>query len=312
MIIAALVLPVLLVGGGYWHRHRASVRPQAESRATAAIAASQPAATAPAVIATKPLDARELQALDGRAFIEALPDLERRARDGEPGVARTLFERLQGCVGFRWHSDAELREPIDEDYRHQRERNRRMQIEHPGVTVVPPGFPAAEELRDDALQHAFERRDRCSALQARQVDARLEWLRLALRQHDRQALLGVTGPYDLRMTGAELVRHADRLLELREFARTELDRLALGGDTTAMAREAIARAPHDTLWPHDPVQAWAWAWLQRRIDSGDDVLGMEWLMQRLASELTPEQLAQAQVQGEELLRRCCGKVAPGR
>lgn len=310
-IVAALILLGVVASVGYWQVQHGSGRTQATSPANVATAEPRHGSVAPVAIDTvRPLSTAALQTLDGRAFVDTLPDLERRARAAEPGVARLLFERLRECAGFRPSSDEDLREPIDDEYQRRLEQERRIREAHPDEPVVPPGFPTAEEARDHALQHAFDLRDRCSALDARQVGGRLEWLQLALQQRDRQALLGVTTPGELGMTGAELVRNADRVLELRRIAQQELDRLALGGDTEAMAREAYARTSDATLWPRDPVQAWAWAWLQRRIDGGEDVRGMEPLMQRLAGELSPEQLAQARSQGEALLGRCCGKTGP--
>ncbi len=65
----------------------------------------------------------ELHTLEDRAFIDALPALERLANGGRQDALRVLFDKLGSCTEYRRQSDEEIRERAQERYAHQIEMN---------------------------------------------------------------------------------------------------------------------------------------------------------------------------------------------
>lgn len=256
---------------------------------------ARPAATLPT----------NIKDLDGRAFIDALPEVERRARNGDATATHLLFERLQTCARFDDRGELKIREQVDGEFQHQLEIQQRISSEHPEWKPEPQ-FVIDEDWHQRVLQQRLAQRERCLALTPDQVEGRFAWVRLALQRHDRGMIVAVSGVGQFSTEGAELVRNADQIAALRELERTELARLVESGDSEAIAGAAYAYSEEGNLLPRDLVQSYAHAYAWSRANAGEDTRGMSTLMSALASRsLTPQQVEQARTEGERLYQHCC-------
>lgn len=242
----------------------------------------------------------DLQQLDGKAFVDAMPELERRARGGDERTLRLLVSRLQECSSHAFESDEEIRERVDEAW----ERRRKLAGQYPSSAA---GSDLGEDAREAEFKQQIDLRDRCAGLSAAQVGGRIEWVRLALARNDRDAILDFSGYWAFRMSGIERIRYADELGDVARDEQSALDRLVSNGDRDAIARAALAYSyPRNELVPRDPVRAYELAYAWTLAPEGEDRLGMQRLLRQLeANELTPEQVRQAMAAGEALHRRCC-------
>jgi hypothetical protein len=225
-----------------------------------------------------------------------MPELERRARGGDASATRLLVSRLQECSSYQAESDETITQRVDTEYRHQRE----LQAQYP-----PSGELAqiawTEETHRSLLKESFDRRDRCTALTAKQIGSRLEWADLALRRHDGKAAIDFARFNGLVFSGPERVRYADRLGDLATLERNELDRLAGAGDVNALLTGAYAySARNASLLSGDPFQAYVYAYAWSLAQNGADKGGLDPTMAGLATQLSPEQLEEARSRGQAL------------
>jgi hypothetical protein len=95
----------------------------------------------------------ELWKLDGEDFLDALPELERRARGGDMDALRVIYRRLTGCVGYQPRTDAQIRARAEEDYARSADIERDARARDPDWEL-PPGIPSAEERREEHCARA--------------------------------------------------------------------------------------------------------------------------------------------------------------
>jgi hypothetical protein len=247
--------------------------------------------------------------LGGAEFLVALPELERRAHGGNMTALLAIYRQFTACVGYEPRTDSEIRKHADESYERFKDIERDALARNPDWKL-PPDIPTPEESREHALDSAFGRRTVCAALTPADLEQRFDWARLALEQHDRRMVIDLGGAGHLQVDTPELVRNAERLIELQELERLELDRLVAMGDMDAIARAAIgASSDLPSLTPYDPVRAWTLAKVWVLANPGTDQWGMQRRMARLEQEsLTPAQLEQARAQADELHARCCASA----
>lgn len=252
----------------------------------------------------------ELWNLDGEAFLSALPELERRARGGDMAALRVIYRRSTDCVGYLPRTDDEIRAHAEENYARSVDIERDARARNPDWKL-PPGIPTAAEQREHSLRAGSDRRTVCTTLTPADLERRFDWARLALEQHDHRMIIDLGGAGHLQVDTPELVRNAERLIDLQEIERVELDRLVGMGDMDAIARAAISASNQymPSLTPYDPVRSWALAKVWLLANPGSDKWGMQARMDRLEKEaLTSAHMEQARAQADELYARCCASA----
>jgi len=275
--------------------------PESAAQALRAKAGSPVSRAVPAVLPA------ELDELDGHDFVTAMPELVRRARGGDAGATRLLVSRLQECLSYQAETDEAITQRVDAEYRHQRE----LQEKYP-----PSGdlarYAWTEETHRSLLKGGFDRRDRCTSLTARQIGSRLEWADLALRRHDRQAVIDFARFGGLVFSGPERVRYADRLGDLATLERTELDRLAGAGDVNALLAGASAYSmQNESLLSVDPMRAYVYGYAWSLAQNSEAKGGLDPTMAGLAGRLSPQEVEEARSRGQALHDRCCGNAGGG-
>ncbi|MGA9342476.1 MAG: hypothetical protein WBV61_09130 [Rhodanobacteraceae bacterium] len=256
--------------------------------------------TAPAV--RLPAD---VSTLDGQAFLAALPTLERRARSGDASASDVLFFRFNGCVNYDAQAKDDKTKDVEDNYQRDVKSEQNIRKEHPGWER-PTGISSPAEYRADRLRQIQDQFDVCKALTPAQIEQRLDWARVSLEQHDRSMILDLARS-ELQIDDAELLRNTDRLLELREMERIELDRLIETGDTDAIQAAAYASTGQRTSLVRPDLQRALMLALTLRLASPapDSLRGM---IDRLEqSSLTNAQIQQAESDARALYRRCCAK-----
>ena len=255
-----------------------------------------------------------LTSLDGKEFVDALPFLETLARGGDLDAARVIYQRLRSCVDFHANSDEEIRSRENLDYQRQIEITRRIRREYPDRPVNPP-FDEASLTRahERALKADFDQRDLCTSLAPQQVDQYLDWAQFALERQDRQMVLDATIPGEISGSGIERVRNAERLMEIADIERNDLNDLIATGDRAALERAAYAFASDSNgILPRDPGLAYMYAYaLSLAGGNGNDLSQITAMMHSLASgqsyypPLTAQQIDTARARGLALFESCC-------
>lgn len=256
----------------------------------------------------------DLASLDGKEFVDALPSLEALARGGNFDAARLIFRRLRSCVDFHASSDQELRSRENADYQRQVEISRRIRREHPDRPVNPM-FDEVSLTRahERALKADFDQRDLCTSLAPQQVDQYLDWAQFALERQDRQMVLDATIFGEISARGIDRLRNAERLKEIADIERNDLNNLIATGDRAALERAMYAYASDSNgLLPRDPELAYMYAYaLSLAGGNGNDLTQISTMMQSLASgqsfypPLTAQQIEAARAQGLALFESCC-------
>jgi hypothetical protein len=258
----------------------------------------------------------DLTILNGKEFVYAMPSLETLARGGNLEAARVLYQRLRSCVGFEDSPDEAIRERENANYQQQLGISRRIRSEHPDRPENPVFSEASmRQTHERALKAAFDQRDLCTALTSQQIERYLDWVRFALERHDRQTILDATTPNDIGLRGTERVRNAERLTEIAEIERNELNNLISAGDLTALERAAYAYGSDSTgLLRRDPELAYMYAYALSLIeDTRNDLRQISAMMESLASgrplhpPLSAQQIDTARARGLALFQRCCAK-----
>jgi hypothetical protein len=307
-VVVALL--VALAVGGAFGRLADPPKPSAkvESTTRKPVVADRPTSQHPARVhaaRTPKMLPSNLHELDGKDFIAALPDLQQRARAGDVEATKVLFERLQGCSAYMVRSDTDIRKAVDNQFQRQRDIQRRIRERKPDFPL-DPAWDVGGVAYQQALQRDFDRRDRCTSLTRQQIESRLEVAKLAIQRGDRAMVIALGGIGQFSVEDAELVRHADALIELRAIEIAALDRLIDAGDIDALSRAAYGYSNDSSLLPNDLIQAYthAYAWLQA--DSGGDPWGMQRFLDGLVKGgLSAQQIDEARARGEAIYRRCC-------
>jgi hypothetical protein len=299
VVIAVVAALGFRQGERRWARESGVATAAATFAPPAAVAASrgvQPHASARRALPD------DLATLDGTEFIAAMPELERRAREGDQAAALLLIHRLQECT-FRTVQDVdEIRRKVDEEYAHQLDIQKRW----PGdkALVIDEAWHA------DRLKQELDFRDRCLALTPQALGRRLDVAELALARHERDVVIdlvrGSLFAYD-----AERVRYVDRLSAIADAERAEIGRLVEAGDRQAMeaAAMAYARRNFGVLEPNRPL-AYAIAYALA-LAGGLEQTRIDWLLHEAGEDLSPDEIEAARTDGKALYARCCAGRGAG-
>jgi hypothetical protein len=243
-----------------------------------------------------------LDSLDGNEFVAAIPELDRRAREGDQAAALLLIHRLQECTFRAVEGVDAIRQRVDAEY----ERQLAIQKEWPNN-----GMPVIDEAwRDDRLKHDMDFRERCLALTPRALGRRLDVAELALARHERDVVVDLVRG-SLFAHDAERVRYVDRLSAIADAERAEIGRLVEAGDRGAMeaAAEAYGHSGFGVIDADQP-RAYAIAYALSLTGSVPQ-FRMDWLLKEAAGQLSPEQLDAARSDGVALHARCCAGGSRG-
>jgi hypothetical protein len=256
----------------------------------------------------------DLASLDGKEFVDALPSLEALARGGNLDAARVLYKRLRSCIAFDKSSDEEIRGRENANYQRQVEISRQIRREYPDRPVNPM-FDEASLRREyeSALKADFDQRDLCTSLAPQQVDQYLDWAQFALERQDRKTVLDATIPGNIGVSGIERVRNAERLMEIADIERNDLNNLIATGDRAALERAAYAYASDSNgLLSRDPELAYTYAYtLSLAGGNGNDLPQITAMLKSLSSgqgpfpPLTAQQIDAARAKGLALFESCC-------
>jgi hypothetical protein len=257
----------------------------------------------------------DLKNLNGKEFIDSLPTLETLAGHGDLDAVHVLINRLGSCGDYHPASDEEIRAREDSSYRRNLDAVKSLRANnHP----IDPHFSDESLLHahEAALRAAFDERDLCTSLTPRQIERRFDWIRMALERHDRQTILdAVSAGGGIGSGGIERVRNAEKLNEIAQIERSDLDALIATGDITALDRAAHAFGSGSrSLFQRDATLAYAYAYAWTLADSSENVWqtdAMKKLMEDLASgsgyypALTSAEIDQARARGLSLFQSCC-------
>lgn len=243
----------------------------------------------------------DLDTIDGRDFVDALPQLEQRARGGDMDAARVLFRRLQECVGYRPESDAEIREAVDQWYEQQLETRKRF----PDLSTE---FVVTEQKRQQELDRRLASRERCAALTPAQIGRRLDWAQWMVEHGDRHSIIAFAGVGQWEIDANERIRYAEQLARFAELEQAQLDRFVEACDIEVLNRLAFSRSTWTPLFAEDDAQAYQYAWAITLADPSKKA-NLAYSMSKLEDgKLTADQVAQAKVAGQALYERACRKA----
>lgn len=262
--------------------------------------ADLPATAAKATTKTPPSFAlpANLDDLDGTEFVDALPELERRARAGDEKSTQLLIDRLNGCANFAPQDDDAIRQSVEEDYQRQLDIQQRF-------PSSDKRFVIDEKWRDDELKRELDANARCRALTREQIGRRFDWALLGLSRHDRNVIVGPLSRGALNPDAIERVRYADTLVDLVAQETAELNRLVDAGDVEAMRHAAQSFASPDMTMFEKADFARAYAIAYALSLGGDPNRWSDWFLQNTAKRLSPDQIESARREGEALYQRCC-------
>jgi hypothetical protein len=283
---------------------RQGERAQRETAATTAAVATVPETNPSAPVhADRKAHALpdDLDTLDGIEFIEAIPDLERRAKDGDQKATLLLIHRLQECAGYVVQNVEDIRARVDKEYQRQLDIQQRMPDRN--RTLVIDELWHAARLKQD-----IDKRDRCLALGPRDLKRRLDWAELALSRHERDVTIDLARWGSVRAEGPERVRELDRIGALADGEKREIERLVAAGDVDAMHAAVIAyggeRGDSFGVIEADPTQAYAIAYALSLTGGGDEKMAVR-LLQYIGGRLSAEQIEAAKTRGEAIYAECC-------
>ncbi|QBB72218.1 hypothetical protein ELE36_18630 [Pseudolysobacter antarcticus] len=260
----------------------------------------------------------DVSKLSGKEFLNELPTLETLARNGDMDTLRGLYRRLDSCANFSRLPDEEINHIEDQNYRQRRVVAKQILAQYLDGEV---GHSMDEETlkheHEKALEQAFDQRDLCTALTPRQIDSRLDWMRLGLEQHDRKTILDVTTFGTSVTRGVERVRNAEQLIELEEIEQVALDGLIEVGDRDALHAAIRAYgADFSGVLQQDSVLGYTYAFVASLASSAEGEDQQRNYLQQMESfangynfiaPLSPQQIADARAKGLLLFQRCCEK-----
>ena len=312
----------LLLALGFFMGHRDGVRAGnggAERTGQGESNSQSPATAQPQRASEKKssLAPADLKNLDGKEFIESLPALEALAGGGDLDAIHVLIKRLGSCGGYQPASDEEIRAREESSYRRNLDAVKSLRASANG-RPMDPHFSDESLLHahEAALKAAFDERDLCTSLTPRQTERRFDWIRIALERHDRQTILDAASPGGgIGSGGIERVRNADKLAEIAQIERSDLDALIATGDTAALDRAAHAFGSGSSfLFQRDAALAYPYAYAWTLADSSENAWqrdAMKQLMEQLASgqgyypPMTSAEIDQARARGLSLFQSCC-------
>jgi hypothetical protein len=237
-----------------------------------------------------------LESLDGAEFIAAMPELERRAREGDQPAALVLIHRLQECTNRAIEDVDQIRKRVDDEYAHQLDIQKHWQGDK--------AFVIDEAWHANALKRAMDFRERCLALTPQALARRIDVAEWALARHEHDVVIDLVRGA-LSSDGAERVRHVDRLSAIADAERAEIARLVEAGDRNAMEAAALAYGRDNFgVIDADPPYAYAIAYALS-LAGGIQPFRMDWLLRRAGEQLSPEQIDAARADGAALYARCC-------
>jgi hypothetical protein len=262
----------------------------------------------------------DLKNLNGKEFVDAIPTLEALARHGDLDAAHVLIQRLGSCGDYHVASDEEIRAREESKYQRELDAVKSMRASQ-NDRPLDPRFSDESLLRahEADLKADFDERDVCTSLTPRQIEGRFDWIRLSLERHNRQTILDAASLNGgIGSGGIERVRNAEKLNEIAQIERSDLDALIAAGDVTALQRAANAfgRGSNSFL-QRDAALAYTYAYAWTLTDTTDNAWQrqeMTALMEHLAGgqgffpPLTPAQIDEARAQGLALFQRCCAMV----
>jgi len=271
----------------------------------------------------------DLTSLNGKEFVDALPSLETLARSGNLDAARVLYQRLRSCVGFDDTSDEVMRSHENADYQRQIAISRQIHSDHPDRPVNPIfSERSLEQAHESRVKAAVNQSDLCKGLTPQQIEKYLDWAQFALERHDRQTILEAALPGNIGAKGVERVRNAERLIEIAQIERDDLNNLIAGGDLAALEQAAYAYSYGSDsmgLLQREPELAYTYAYaLSLAGGFEDDLPVITGLMESLANgrpinvllsaqqiyaPLSAEQIDAARVRGLALFQSCCASGA---
>jgi hypothetical protein len=283
-------------------------------RATAAQAATQQHQEPRSDIA---IPVTQLEALDGKRFLAALPDLLARAYNGNVDAMRLVDRRFDSCAAYVVRSDEEMAQVTDREYERQLDIVRQLRAAHP-QQALPPSLDeeALAAQHAERLRQATEQNDLCRGLTAAQIETRLVWAQRLVEAGDRDTILGLTRSEN-RLQGADRLRNAERLAQLAISEDDALDRLIGTGDLDALER---AMRAHDGMNAkvvrRDPQRAYVYAYALSLAAGDDQERGRAAAAEMGFLErgggpivaLTPAQIEQAGIAGAALFKRCCANL----
>lgn len=294
----ALVAIAVVAVFGFRHGERAAAH---ESAIVAVHAVLAPVATAASRAAHSPAPARialpdDLDMLDGADFIAAMPELERRAREGDQASALLLIHRLQECT-FRAVEDVDaIRQRVDAEYARQLDIHKHWQGDK--------SFVIDEAWHANELKKALDFRDRCLALTPHALGRRLDVAALALAHHERDVVIDLVRG-SLFAHDAERVRYVEHLSAIADAERAEIGRLVEAGDRQAMEAAAVAyRSDNFGVIEPDRPRAYAIAYALS-LAGGVGQYRMDWLLKTAGEQLSADQIEAARADGASLYARCC-------
>lgn len=238
-------------------------------------------------------------------FAQDRPELERRAREGDAKAALRLARVLTNCRGYRPVSDAELEKRVVDGI--ARRRNAYSLDAKP----LPP-----EVLLDYAQREAREKDALCAGTKEQDFEpdndlkTALRILQRAADAGDAEAMLEYTGLdfLDLRLASpAALIDHAEDMRERKRRVVDYLSRLQASGDARALKAYGDEYL-YGRLYPWNVQKAYAYYYAYAQSDAAQAEKPWKSRMDLRypESQLSPEQITQAQREGMALLAECCG------
>ncbi|MEO8012322.1 MAG: hypothetical protein ABI650_11805 [Dokdonella sp.] len=245
----------------------------------------------------------DLDTLDGKAFVDAVPALERLARGGRKDALRVLFRNLRGCDDYRPQSDEAIRKSAQERYLHQVEMNKH-------GTRCPGGADfecAPEAWRDQLILYATEQRERCALVTPRMLDNRLELSRLALARGARSIVLMLATQSDFLQKQPERMRNAHQLLALRRDLTDAVQQLVAACDRQVMQRAAFGLYRQSPILALDPAAAIAYgtAYVASSPDQNTGDTTMAQVIADAAAQLPSAAVDQARQRGLQIVADHC-------
>jgi len=312
----ALFLGVMALLGFIWGHGPGQNYPGADSGSQTAVSSSETATPAssrtPAAVSVV-VSPDNLRKLNGKEFVDALPSLEKLARNGNLDAVHLLYDRLASCADYQKKSDEEIRTSENDNYQHQIEVTRKIRAEHPNISLPSSANEdALKHTYEEALKRAFDERDLCTALTPLQIESRLDWVQFALERHDRTAILDAAALRNIGVRGIERIRNAERMVQMAEIEKTDLDDLIATGDVTALERAAYAYGSDlPGILSRDPELAYTYAYALSLLDGNEMQQQMNaQMVQSIASgqgfypPLTEQQIANARAAGLALFQQC--------
>lgn len=259
----------------------------------------------------------DIKNLNGKEFVAAIPALEALARHGDLDAAHVLIQRLGSCSNYHVASDDEIRTQEESNYQRALHAVKTLRASQNDRPLDPRlSTESLANAHEAALKADFDERDLCTSLTPRQIEGRFDWIRRALELKDRQTILDTASPGGgIGSGGIERVRNAEKLNEIAQIERSDLDALIATGDLTALERAANAFGNgSSSILPRDAPLAYAYAYAWSHTDSGDNAQRRQEMMtlidnlasgQGFFSPLTPAQIDEARVKGVALFQHCC-------